>query len=247
MFKKLLITSAAVAALAFPASAGAVLNDKGEESCPGQTFDQSFLQFNDKSFYTLVPNGSFEDGLTGWDVTGDPVVIPHVNEFLKEGSANALWMPAGSSVTSPSICVSRGYPYARAFLQRLSGGNGAALKVEVLYPPRTGSAPASAAKPPADNPHAGGNGNGNPNAGGNGNGGGNPNAGGNGGGPAGDRPIVKPAGMLQGRTWWRPSRRFSIGQGRIGRGTVRVRFRFTVKGDASYLLDDVLVDPRCRR
>jgi hypothetical protein len=222
MFKKLLIASAALAALAFPSGAGAYVNAQGQEVCPGQTFEQSFKQFGDKSHYTLVPNGSFESGLFGWDVSGDATVIPYVNEFLPEGSANALYMPAGSSVTSPPICVSKGYPYARAFAQRLSGDGSAALKVEVLYPAPTTSR--------AGNPNPGGS----------------PHGGGSTGGQ-GARPVVKPAGFIRGTTAFRPTRRFSIGQGRIGRGTTTVRFRFTVRGDASYILDDLLVDPHCRR
>ena len=224
-FKKLLIASAAVGALAFPATAGAAPKDETQapEVCAGQAFEQAFAQFNDKSQYTLVPNGSFEDGLEGWEVSGNASVVDHANVFRPEPGSHALLMEAGSSVTSPAICVSKGYPYARLFAQQLSAGGGSGINVEVLYPSRT----RGGNKPEVPNS----------NAGGNGNGGGRPTAG----------ATVKPAGLLRGDTAFGPSRRFSIGQGRAGHGTAMVRFRFSVKGSASYLLDDVLVDPRCRR
>lgn len=250
MFKKLLTASLALGVLAFPAGAGASVNAKGQEVCEGQTFEQAFKQFNDKSQYTLVPNGSFEGGLFGWDVTGNAVVLPHANEFRPDQGANALYMPAGSSVTSPPICVSKGYPYARTFVQRLHGVGFSSLKVDVIYPPREKGS--DKGKPTTGN---NGNGNGNGNNGGNGgNGGGqSPDGGAGTGGTDGGtvvppvRENIKPAGFLHGTSAWGPSRKFSIGQGRIGRGTALVRFRFTVVGDASYLIDDLLVDPRCRR
>ena len=202
MFKKLLIASAALGALAFPSGAGAYVNSNGVERCPGQVFEQSFLQFGDKRHYTAVDNGNFEDGLTGWDVSGDVELTPFANPFRPDPGTTALVMKPGSSVTSAPICASRGYPVARLFQQKLESGKGnGSLKVEVLWPPRE----------------------------------------------RGGQRSAKPAGRLRGTEVFAPSRKFAIGQGRARRGTAQIRFRFTVVGDATYMLDDLLLDPRCRR
>ena len=202
MFKKLLIASAALGALAFPSGAGAYVNSKGQEVCPGQVFEQAFLQFGDNRHYTLVPNGNFEDGLIGWDVSCDVELTSFANPFRPNPGTTALLMKPGSSVTSPAICASRGYPVARAFQQMVAAGKGAhALSVEVLWPPRQ----------------------------------------------RGGQRSAKPAGRLKGSETFAPTRKFAIGQGRARRGTAMIRFRFTVVGDTTYLLDDLLLDPRCRR
>ena len=202
MIKKLLIASAALGALAFPSGAGAYVNSKGQEICAGQTFEQAFLQFGDKRHYTLVPNGNFEDGLNGWDVTGDVELTPFANPFRPDPGTTALLMKPGSSVTSAPICASKGYPVARAFQQIAAAEIGPrALKVEVLWPPRE----------------------------------------------RGGQRSAKPAGRLKGSEVFAPSRKFAIGQGRARRGTAQIRFRFTVVGNSSYLLDDLMLDPRCRR
>lgn len=200
VFKKLVQTSIVLGMLVFPATAGAYVKKDGTEVCPGQTFEQAFAAFGDKRQYTALPNGDFESGLTGWEVTGGAEVEAHENPFRPTPGASALFMPAGSSVTSPALCVSKGYPSARLFAQKLSGKGGSGIEVEVLYPPRD----------------------------------------------KGKGSTVKKAGLLKGWDAFAPSRSFSIGQGRIGRGTAMVRFRLTVKGNASFLVDDLLVDPRCR-
>ena len=202
MFKKLLIASAALGALAFPSGAGAYVNSQGQEVCTGQVFEQAFAQFGDKRQYTLVPNGNFEDGLNGWDVSGDVELTPFTNPFRPDPGTTGLLMKPGSSVTSAPICASRGYPVARAFQQRVAAGQGAhALKVEVLWPPRE----------------------------------------------RGGQRSAKPAGRLAGSEVFAPTRKFAIGQGRARRGTAQIRFRFTVVGDTTYMLDDLMLDPRCRR
>ena len=202
MLKKILIASASLGALAFPSSAGAYVNSKGVEKCPGQVFEQAFLQFGDKRHYTAVDNGNFENGLTGWDVSGDVELVSSANAFRPDPGATALVMKPGSSVTSAPICASRGYPVARLFQQKLAVGKGnGSLKVEVLWPPRE----------------------------------------------RGGQRSAKPAGRLRGSEVFTPSRKFAIGQGRARRGTAPIRFRFTVVGDATYLIDDLMLDPRCRR
>ena len=168
------------------------------EGCPDQDFEQAFAQFKDRRLYTLVENGSFQNGLTGWQTDGGAAVVPEINPFRPVLGAGALLMPPGSSAVSPAVCVAKGYPSARVFVQRL-GLRAGGLRVEVLYPARQGKSA-----------------------------------------------FTKSAGTLRGATAFAPSRRFSLAQGRIGGGTSLIRFRFSVRGGAAYVLDDILVDPRCR-
>ena len=66
----------------------------------------------------------------------------------------------------------------------------------------------------------------------------------------GDAPKVKPAGTLHRERDWDATRKFSLAPGQIARavgpdGTAMIRLRFQTR-DASWLLDDVFVDPRAR-
>ena len=103
-------------------------------ACPGQTFEQAFSLFGDKRLYTAVPNGSFENGTAGWQISGDATVVSHANPFRPEPGESALRMGPGSVATSPPVCVTKGYPSARGFLKRLSGRMRSNLGVEVLFP-----------------------------------------------------------------------------------------------------------------
>ena len=197
MLRKLFAASVALLVLlpATGASAGQV--PARGEGCVDQTFAPAFASFGDRRLYTAVPNGSFEDGTAGWEISGDATVVPHVNPF--RAGASALQMGPGSVATSPAICVTHGYQSARAFVQRLTGGRASALRVEVLYP-------AHARK----------------------------------------SATTKRAGALGGGIAFGPSRRFSLAQGMTSGSPVDIRFRLTVRGAGAFLVDDLLVDPRCR-
>ena len=199
MLTKLFVASAALLALMPAAGASAGVVPTSGEGCPDQTFTQAFAQFGDRHLYTAVPNGSFENGTTGWQITGDAAVVPHVNPFRPNPGTGALMMGPGSVATSPPVCVTRHYPSARTFLQKVSGGLLSRVGVEVLYPARVGRTA-----------------------------------------------TRKPAGFLGGSALFGPSRRFSIAQGLFGRGPVEIRIRLSVRGTGTFLIDDLLVDPRCR-
>ena len=206
MFRRLFAASVALAVLLPAASASAgQAPSRGDgltagTTSPGQTFEQAFSLFGDRRLYTAVPNGSFEDGSAGWQISGDATVVAHANPFRPEPGASALRMGPGSVAISPPVCVAKGYPSARGFLKRLNGRVRSALGVEVLYPARR----------------------------------------------TGKAAFAKPAGSLGGSALFGPTRRFSIAQGLAGGGPVEVRFRLTVRGSGTFLVDDLLVDPRCR-
>lgn len=92
-----------------------------------------FSQFHDGKSYFLAPDGGFEAGAAGWTLDGSSVADG--NETFNLGGASdakSLSLPAGSSATSPDICIRRGHPQFR-FVARTSGDWHARLKVEVLY------------------------------------------------------------------------------------------------------------------
>jgi hypothetical protein len=87
--------------------------------CTGRVLSQPFAPWGDSASYFPAPGGSFEGGAPGWSLTGGASVQPGGNPFLSSGSS--LSLPAGSSATSPSICVDLGSPTVRAFGYGQSG------------------------------------------------------------------------------------------------------------------------------
>jgi hypothetical protein len=123
---------AGIALAAVPAaSAQADLISTG--ACDDATFSQPFTHWGDSSSYELVPGGDFENGAAGWTVTGRARTVTGSEPFGVTGSvgASSLSLPAGSSVTSPYVCVNAAYPTFR-FVAKQSGLLPATL-VQVVY------------------------------------------------------------------------------------------------------------------
>jgi hypothetical protein len=89
-----------------------------------------FAAWGDSSKYTLAPNGSFELGSTGWSFSGGARVVAQ-NNSLRPG-VNSVYLPAGSTATSPAACVKLADPASRFFL-RNTGSSSGQLKVEIQY------------------------------------------------------------------------------------------------------------------
>jgi hypothetical protein len=115
------------AALAAPAAQAA--------PCDGVGMQQPFLDWNDRAQYVLVDGGDFEASTAGWTLEDGAATVAGGNPFRPDSSATSLSLPAGSSVTTPPICVSKGNPTARIFAQTPSPSTKkkASLKVHVLY------------------------------------------------------------------------------------------------------------------
>lgn len=109
---------------AAPASAGLGI------ACPGAT-GQPFLPWSDYANYAFAPNGGFESGATGWSLSGGRVVAGNESFFIHGGADRySLSLPAGTSATSPPMCISLLSGKMR-FVAR--GDSGAKLKVQILY------------------------------------------------------------------------------------------------------------------
>ena len=89
-----------VTATAAPADA-AVL-----DSCPDHAMSRPFLRWLDPISYTLAPNGGFESGAKGWQLRGGATVVSGNESFNLSGAGRySLYLPSGSTATSPAMCV----------------------------------------------------------------------------------------------------------------------------------------------
>lgn len=196
--------------------------------CDGLDMEQPFLAWHDSADYALVPGGDFEVGTTGWTLDGGAATAAGGNPFRPQSSATSLSLPAGSSATTPAVCVAKGNPTARIFANTVvPGAKKSGLKVEVIYLNADGSVRKVkkagklkrerqwdatrkfslaqgqfGAKPSADVTT----------------------------GPPADKPDKPQGGQGQ-----KPSS-----------GTAQIALRFTPTAGSGWLIDDVFVDPRMR-
>jgi hypothetical protein len=91
-------------------------------TCPSTTTAKAFTSFGDTADYSLVSNGAFETGTTGWSLT--KAAVASGNETFKvhgSGDSKSLAMQAPGAVLSPAFCVSGAHPSFRFFARRTSG------------------------------------------------------------------------------------------------------------------------------
>jgi hypothetical protein len=110
------IAITAAAALAAPASAGVLT--KSATDCATPELSQPFKPWLDNSQYKLVDNGSFETGADGWTLTGGARVA--AGNATQRPGGQSLLLPAGSSATTPPVCVGLDEPTLRYFAKASS-------------------------------------------------------------------------------------------------------------------------------
>jgi hypothetical protein len=78
-----------------------------------------FASWGDDRDYMAIPNGSFEEGLTGWSVTGsgDATIVPVLNPDGSVGQA--LQIGKGTKVISPPICFDETRPHSRMYTRKV--------------------------------------------------------------------------------------------------------------------------------
>lgn len=97
-----------------------------------------FLPWLDPLPYTLLPGGDFESGAAGWKLSGGARVVDGNESFsvTSRSDSHSLLLPAGSSVTSPKMCMGLVLPVVRYFS---TGGNAlSSLRVEAVYTDSSG-------------------------------------------------------------------------------------------------------------
>ena len=99
-------------------------------ACPDPT-TQPFRAWSDYAQYAEVPDGGFEAGASGWKLAGGAKVVAGNEPFYLRSAGDrwSLSMPAGSTATSPPMCIS----LLSSKMRFVAGGSKGSVKVQVLY------------------------------------------------------------------------------------------------------------------
>lgn len=99
-------------------------------ACPDPT-TQPFSAWSDYAQYAQVPDGGFEAGASGWKLAGGAKVVAGNEPFYLRSAGDrwSLSMPAGSTATSPPMCIS----LLSSKMRFVAGGSKGSVKVQVLY------------------------------------------------------------------------------------------------------------------
>jgi len=123
----LVLVLATAGATAAPASAALGV------ACPNPTV-KPFLGWNDPYSYWFVPNGGLENGATGWTMTGGAAVASGNESFAVNSAfdSHSLSLPAGSTATTPSMCIGLLSDKMRFFARNTTSPS-AKLQVQAVY------------------------------------------------------------------------------------------------------------------
>jgi hypothetical protein len=133
--RRVLLGVVAIAALATATAAQGGLIGTGAASYCSPTSTQPFASWGDRSLYTLLPNGSFENGSASWALSGGAKVVAGNEPFYLNGSGDkhSLLLPEGSSAYSATMCFALADWHLR-FLMRNAGSRTGGLHVQVIVP-----------------------------------------------------------------------------------------------------------------
>jgi hypothetical protein len=118
-------TTAALVVGVSPASAGLGI------SCPNPT-SVPFAPWADYATYAFAPDGGFESGAAGWTLAGGASVRGGNEAFYIHGAGDraSLSLPAGSSATTPTMCIGL---FSTKMRFVAAGDRGAKVKVQIIY------------------------------------------------------------------------------------------------------------------
>ncbi len=124
------LASALLVAVALPAVAQA--------ACPTTPVTKPFQRFGDTADYSLLSNGHFESGTSGWSLTGAAVVNGNESHKVRSSTdTRSLQVSATGKVVSPKFCVGVEHPTFRLFARQASG-SWATMAVRVRWSERDG-------------------------------------------------------------------------------------------------------------
>ena len=111
---------AGIASAAFASTASAGLLTQSAASCDDGPITQPFTRWSDRDNYKLLPGGSFEQGASGWTLSGGATVVSGNETFNVGGSGHSksLKLPSGSRAVSPLTCVGLAEPTLRLVAKR---------------------------------------------------------------------------------------------------------------------------------
>ncbi len=112
-------------------SAKAGLLTTGAASYCDAYASQVFEDWGDRSNYMLMPGGSFEEGTPSWKLTGGARIVSGNEPYYLRSTSDrrSLYMPAGSSATTPTMCFAAGDWHLR--FMGVSSSRSSKLKVTV--------------------------------------------------------------------------------------------------------------------
>jgi hypothetical protein len=100
-------------------------------ACPNPT-TVPFAPWADYANYAFLPDGGFESGASGWTLSGGASVRGGNESFYvhSAGDRNSLSLPAGSSATTPTMCIGL-LSMKMRFVA--AGDRNAKVKVQIIY------------------------------------------------------------------------------------------------------------------
>jgi hypothetical protein len=100
------------------------------DACTTRTVSQPFTNWSDSNYYFPVTSGTFESGSSGWTIGSGAGSVNENEPWNVAGDgARSLRIPAGSSVSTPEMCLTADEDSTRFFYK--SPGSGAALGVTI--------------------------------------------------------------------------------------------------------------------
>ncbi len=125
----LIVVAAITCAAAHTASAGLGI------ACPAPT-TEAFLRWADPAFYAFMPDGGFEGGGSGWTLTSGATIAKGNESYSVrgDGGSHSLYLPPGSSATTPPMCIGVLSTKMRFFVKPGSAkAEGSRLVVRAVY------------------------------------------------------------------------------------------------------------------
>ena len=132
---KVLLGVVIIASLAMSSTAKAGIIGTGGGSYCDPTSKKVFTPWGDSANYARLLNNGFENGTTGWVLSGGAKVVSGNESFKVGGStdSHSLLLPAGSSVYSGTVCFALGDWHMRMFARNVGSSTGK-LRVQVIVP-----------------------------------------------------------------------------------------------------------------
>ncbi len=113
-----------------PSAKAGILGTGAASFCDAYS-SQAFQAWGDRSNYMLMPGGSFEEGTPSWRLSGGAKIVSGNEPFYLRSRTDrrSLYMPAGSSATTPTMCFTTGDWHLR--FVGVSANQSSMLKVTV--------------------------------------------------------------------------------------------------------------------
>lgn len=119
----------AAAASAVVAGAAAPTGRAGLLTCPAN--QHPFAQFGDNSTYFGFTNNGFENGTSGWSLSGSSVVNGNEPWGVNGGGSSSLSIGPGGTASSPRVCTALLAPAWRMFAK--SNDADGSLRAQIVF------------------------------------------------------------------------------------------------------------------